>query len=412
MRIVYKRSLTFIGILIIAIACIGIGYLFYEQVIRPETLVVVSDELSINYLDGSSIIQDGEYRFSVTNNGDSDVYYRVLISDIASFDSDVTYTLSSSDASIAVLEEHLVDGENVVADNILIQSMDTQNFVLSVNHNTSTTFNIQVDKIDDVEEYFYMTLLNQNEVKSATNEVGSQVSTTNEGLLEDADDDGATYYFRGAVDNNYVSFANLTWRVVRINGDGSVRLVLDGVADTLSNYKSENENYDDFTMTDLYTTLNTFYESNLREYDSYIANTRFCSESGKSDTIYNAYTRIVTNEIPTFNCLGERYTNKIGVLSVDEVVFAGALYGEENTDYYLYNETIENLWWTNSLSHEDDEAFYPFLVSSNGEIVDDTSGSLYRNIRPVISLNRTTVVTGTGTIDDPYVVNQCKLNDK
>ena len=412
MRIVYKRSLTFIGILIIAIACIGIGYLFYEQVIRPETLVVVSDELSINYLDGSSIIQDGEYRFSVTNNGDSDVYYRVLISDIAGFDSDVTYTLSSSDASIAVLEENLVDGENVVADNILIQSMDTQNFVLSVNHNTSTTFNIQVDKIDDVEEYFYMTLLNQNEVKSATNEVGSQVSTTNEGLLEDADDDGATYYFRGAVDNNYVSFANLTWRVVRINGDGSVRLVLDGVADTLSNYKSENENYDDFTMTDLYTTLNTFYESNLREYDSYIANTRFCSESGKSDTIYNAYTRIVTNEIPTFNCLGERYTNKIGVLSVDEVVFAGALYGEENTDYYLYNETIENLWWTNSLSHEDDDAFYTFLVSSNGEIVDDTSGALYRNIRPVISLNRTTVVTGTGTIDDPYVVNQCKLNDK
>ena len=66
MRIVYKRSLTFIGILIVLIALIGVGYLFYDQVIHPETLVVVSDELSINYLDGNTIISNGEYRFSVT----------------------------------------------------------------------------------------------------------------------------------------------------------------------------------------------------------------------------------------------------------------------------------------------------------------------------------------------------------
>ena len=92
-------------------------------------------------------------------------------------------------------------------------------------------------------------------------------------------------------------------------------------------------------------------------------------------------------------------------LSVDEVVYAGALYGEENTSYYLYNEDIENLWWTSSLSKSNENAFYPFLVDTNGELVDDVEGTLYRNFRPVISLSRNVTVTGSGTSEDPYAVN-------
>ena len=40
------------------------------------------------------------------------------------------------------------------------------------------------------------------------------------------DFDGLSYYFSGNVKNNYISYANKTWRIVRINGDNSVRLVL------------------------------------------------------------------------------------------------------------------------------------------------------------------------------------------
>ena len=48
-----------------------------------------------------------------------------------------------------------------------------------------------------------------------------------EALLASAEDDyGTSYYFRGAVKNNYVQFANKCWRIVRIVGDGSVKLVL------------------------------------------------------------------------------------------------------------------------------------------------------------------------------------------
>lgn len=394
MRIVYKRSLTFIALLIVFVGCIGIGYLFYDQVIDPETLVVVNDELSINYLDSSTITQDGEYRFSVTNSGTNDVYYEIRLTDISGFSSDVTYTLSSTDASIQVEEAHLNSEDNMIMDNILIGSMETQNFTLSVSHNSSTTFKIEVEKTVDAEEYFYMTLLNQNEI-----------STGEDGLFESEDDDGTTYYFRGNVENNYVLFAGLSWRIVRINGNGTVKLVLDDVDDTVVRYNEKATGYEDFKETDVYDALVSYYDNHLNNYDKYIANNRYCSESGKSDDTYNAYTRIVTNEIPTFNCLGKRFTSKIGLLTADEVVYAGGVYDEENTAYYLYNSEIESAWWVSSLSNSDEDDYYPFVVGSNGDLNDDASGTLYRSLRPVISLNRTVKVTGTGTSTDPYVVS-------
>ena len=56
----------------------------------------------------------------------------------------------------------------------------------------------------------------------------SKTATTDEGLFAADDDDGASYYYRGAVKNNYVSFAGFTWRIIRRNGDGSIRLIYSG----------------------------------------------------------------------------------------------------------------------------------------------------------------------------------------
>ena len=54
-------------------------------------------------------------------------------------------------------------------------------------------------------------------------------------MLAVAEDDyGTSYVFRGAVKDNYVNFAGFTWRIVRINGEGSIRLILDGILDKVS----------------------------------------------------------------------------------------------------------------------------------------------------------------------------------
>ena len=52
--------------------------------------------------------------------------------------------------------------------------------------------------------------------------------TFDESVLSLASDDyGTSYYYRGAVTDNYVNFAGMCWRVVRIQGDGSVKLILE-----------------------------------------------------------------------------------------------------------------------------------------------------------------------------------------
>ena len=56
----------------------------------------------------------------------------------------------------------------------------------------------------------------------------SKTATTDEGLFTAEDDDGASYYYRGAVKNNYVSFAGFMWRIIRQNGDGSIRMIYSG----------------------------------------------------------------------------------------------------------------------------------------------------------------------------------------
>lgn len=55
--------------------------------------------------------------------------------------------------------------------------------------------------------------------------------------IEDSDDSGlysyntsagTTYFYRGVVENNYVKFGGYIWRIIRINEDGSIRMILDG----------------------------------------------------------------------------------------------------------------------------------------------------------------------------------------
>ena len=53
-------------------------------------------------------------------------------------------------------------------------------------------------------------------------------ATTAEGVFEMEDDYGTSFYYRGAVTNNYVKFAEFYWRIIRVNGDGSLRIMYDG----------------------------------------------------------------------------------------------------------------------------------------------------------------------------------------
>lgn len=410
MRKTYDRALKLIGLLILVCTLVGIAYLFYDKVKEQQTIVEANGELSINYINGKVIDKNGTYEFSVTNNSEKDFYYEIAITELKNLDADLKYSLTSSDANINMTNISLEGDRLLLADNILIKKRATQNFHLTIANNISTSFKLSINKNNDTEEYFFATILKNNEAKKSTiTKPVVNIATSDEGLIEDIDDYGITYYFRGKVTNNYVRFADKLWRIVRINGDGTVRLVLNSAVEELSSYHNEVGKIEEYEKTEVNKNLQAYYENYLKSYDNFIANTKFCEDDSSTekdgDKIYNAYTRLVTNGIPTFNCLGEKYSSKIGLLSVDEVAFAGANFEEDNKEYYLYNDKIENIWWTSSLAKTKGESFYPFAITGNGKIEDATSGILFRNVRPVINLIKKVTVSGDGTINNPYVID-------
>ena len=321
------------------------------------------------------------------------------------------------------------------------------------------------------------TVLRNNKVQTPLTTPGAAVSTADEALLASAEDDyGTSYYFRGAVKNNYVEFANKCWRIVRVSGDGSVKLILHndnptGVAnpcDAANNsasaafarysgttYTSKfNEKYDDnayvgfkygtvgastydathanTNKSTILTNLEAWYTNNLKTYESVIDDTVWCNDKtnvtdttfdpwrmtpnglgyAKNVTYYGATKRLVGTSGsaggtgPSLKCNGElsKINSKVGLITADELAFAGYASLLENTTTYLQENATDTYWWSLSPYYfRGGRAFVWYVNGSSGYFGDgyvrDASG-----VRPSISLKSTTNVTGNGTSEDPYII--------
>ena len=298
------------------------------------------------------------------------------------------------------------------------------------------------------------------------------VETTYKGIFTGTDNDGTTYYYRGAVTNNYLRFANKWWRIIRINGDGTIRIIYDGTAyhangtstsDSQIGTSAFNSSYNDnayvgfmygqagsstyaathanTNKSKIMTTLETWYTNNLATYENRIdTNAGFCGDRsintgstswwgsdtnkgyGTNTTAYGPWSRILTSggsynstQTPTFNCPNNNdlYTVKgatkgnkamekpIGLITADEVIYAGGFGGTGNNKYYLYNGQY---YWTMSPYNFRGGYAYVFTVSLDGYLdhwyVSNTTG-----VRPVINLRADVAITGSGTQNDPYEVS-------
>lgn len=398
MRLRFKSVLAFIFILIIGTAAIGVGYLFYSEVIDTSDIFVDGD-ITVNFLNGSEFTLDGDatLSFSVTNNSTEEKYYYIQFSDV--YADDVDYILTSGDLEITnKLKSDIITNQVAIAGN------ETVNYTLALNSNQSSEYSgkIKVGVRNNEENTFADVILSNNPVNGTTLSNIGDNATENEGLLSMEDDLGTSYYFRGNVTNNNVTFAGHNWKIVRINGDGSVKLVLDGIVEEIGSYYDNEFGFASSTALEI---LNRFYETELVNYSNYIASYKFCNDTvlDTDNTTFNAYNRIILNKIPTFVCLGDTTNQKIGLLTIDEVMLAGAS-TSDNTSYYLYNEEIETDYYTMSSARYVDDVYYPFIVTTNGAIDYNTSGELLRGIRPVINIIKTARVTGDGTQDNPYQI--------
>ncbi len=259
------------------------------------------------------------------------------------------------------------------------------------------------------------------------------------GLYKTTDSDNKeTYYFRGTVTNNWVKLGNYYWRIIRFNGNGSIRLIYsgngspaetgDGTQISKSAFNSTNSDarYVKFvygtTSSTIKSALDTWYTSNLTSYTSKLDGTAgFCNDgdesTGTSYKTFPASKRITGSEnIPTLACSqanlfttsgntngNGKLTNPVGLITADEVVLAGGIVETDlNSGYYLYTNSD---YWTMTPAIFAGKAAVFYMI--NGSFLYADSYTDYpMGVRPVINLKADTRFQegGDGTSTNPYVV--------
>lgn len=373
----------------------------------------------------------------------------------------------------------------------------------------------QAVECDELNKTLRNQLLADNEVKTETPDFTTSIEVTaDKGLYKSTDTNSGkpTYYFRGNVDNNYVRFGkfgydvykaditmnipgvgefdsqsyyssleeceyyknhqskwttkyecslyreantkDMLWRVVRINEDGTVRLMLEyeeGIDsqlnvsqfNTVNGYNSYNEttgsdNYNKMyysTSTEEYGakySIDKWYSKNIgsnSNYASKVASGNYFCEEAKftysSDEVNNDFeeanqpqnlsfmSNLFNNRsyTPTFKCNmdpnGHQYVNSnVGLITLDEALFAGSQdYFRIDCPVKYYFTANSSTYWTMSPAGFSNRS-YAWQVASCGVLYSQTT-TMNNVQRPVINLKASVKATKVhdDTLDkDVYVI--------
>lgn len=302
---------------------------------------------------------------------------------------------------------------------------------------------------------------------------GTQAAIADEGIRTTEDDYGTSFYFRGDVKNNYIVFAEKCWRIVRITGNGGVKLILQNYNDRNCNVKpnmnyiySENSilkapfninadsntyigykfkdngsTYNDTHInvqeSNILSLLRAWYNDNFTDDEKEkIADAIWCNDKslnagattgyGQIETNYSGYYRISDSSLsPSLKCPNgsgndakiSKFTSnetlygngtlngyKIGLLTADEVAFAGLTSDDNNI---LINRSYlmsSDVWWTLTPMAYSDNSAKVYAVDSFGTIKGYAVNDSSIGIRPSITLSPKVMTSGSGTINNPYVV--------
>ncbi len=305
--------------------------------------------------------------------------------------------------------------------------------------------------LDKLTASSYLDNIKSEYVESKTGIDFSKISsdTNGKGVYElhtTVNDEHPIYYYRGAVTDNNIIFANFCWKIIRTTSSGGIKIIYNGsptsdnkctnttgsntqIGTSVYNssyakekyvgYKYDNDEVDSIIKTN----IDSWYKTNIDEkkdasgksYTTYIEDLEFCNDRSISSTsgnyiYYNPRYRNYENKTPSLECqqdsdkftvANEKLTYPVGLITVDEAAYAGGVYNISNSTYYLYTG---NYYWTMSPSYFSGSFALVWSVTSTGSLGDgyrvDNSGG----VRPVVNLIPTTQVTGTGTSDNPYIV--------
>lgn len=261
---------------------------------------------------------------------------------------------------------------------------------------------VEVTKVGD--EYSYMPFLtckgnyepkylNDIVKDTKTDEYGNGVYTINNELV-----------YRGDDVDNYVSFNDQLWRIVKVDSEGDIKLVL---AESTQDYYPWDDAYNsdkkenvgvttDYLHTSIRKTLDDYYEKNLkRESKAKIVSKNLCV--GKY-TITDSFS--IEKE-----CSVTKENEKVGLLTATDYQNASLdtacinLNNQECSNYnYLSNDKI-NTWLINSTADNSYTALYVY------ENIQESYANYPKRISPTIYLtSKSIILNGEGTIEKPYII--------
>ncbi len=185
---------------------------------------------------------------------------------------------------------------------------------------------------------------------------------------------GGSYIYKGNVDNNYITFSGLTFRILKINYGSTVELVLDDPITSLT-WNDELTSYD---------------KSQVHKY----LNEEFLKYLNKDLLTTTAVCLDVVNEVNNKECKSN--LENVYVKTLDINTYLNTM----TTESYI-NDPQENIW----LSDRNDTMVW----HTNGYNISTSFANNYYGVLPVITLDMNVeLISGKGTKDDPYRIDATK----
>ena len=363
----------------------------------------------------------------------------------------VEFTLTPSDSSVTLNKLNITCLSGTVP---------------TVSGNTLTISNVQKNEFCQVYKKEEPTLLSQLLADKTTRpgartDFSTVLTNDNTNTLYTSTEDGKTvYYFAGNATDNWVKFGknaydqDLYWRIIRTNSDGGVRLLYHSISttatDTYIGTSTFNSSYNNIayvsymygnlgsvanarentTDSTIKTIIDKWYKDNLNtNYGKYLSTTAvYCNDRSTSDnTYFGAYTRLVTNKTPSYDCAttedkftvdstvgNGKLTYPIALMTADEISYAGGVFVKNAETWYYKNSANEsstgsNYWWLMSPYSWEGSYAYGFSVSGSFDpgYLDYNGVRGVYGVRPAVSLKSCVKISGgDGSASAPYTIKE------
>ena len=352
----------------------------------------------------------------------------------------ISITVNGSD-SYSGISQYKFSKDNGSNYETINTSEDTYTYTFN-NLESGTKYNIKVQVIDEAGNIGEIS----KEISTEANSAGAYIlASANRPTGQTTDWTGGTTYYYTGNPNNWVQFAGFWWRIIRINGDGSIRMIYQGTSANETGTGTQigtshfNNSYNNKTHVGLVyktsnqhgygtnsailgknnstdtNTLNGWYNTHLKSYEEkYIdTGTGFCSDrnmaSGynwdSSKVYYAPVDRM--NGGASLQCYNEdilskdsgKLQNPIGLVTSDEVVLTGITYNASNKGSYLY--TGQNYWTMSPYGFRD---YAMMLYMHDSGNLGWTPLNYSAGVRPVINLRADVQLTGSGMVSAPFKV--------